>query len=420
MLELLAVAGRSAHVRGRDGVAAREEKLRDRAEALREERPPLGLRSTVHGDHDGVRAFSVRLEQEERDLLAVEARQSVQLGLDACDRPVTGEAPELTRVEFVAMRLQRLERAREGEPETRPVAGEARIGDDAAARERHLASPLERDRVAQLQPRPALLVLEHEQRAARIVDRAFEVPLRLEHHPPLARAEVVTGEGAGVAERVRRGEEAGGVGQPAGRGVLRRSFVRRGVHNLAALDVEEKQVGVARQLPEPLGDDEPSVRRERVHSEVAAQVERQLVAAVEPPDDHLEVASVAAIRRVGEQGPVARDDGRPVVEARVDHERLGLAAPFQQIELRPLVAALVHGEESAAVRKQRPVDRLRQIRQLLQVAAVRSDEEELPRSRQVGRDQQLGAVRGERERPRLRQLEKLPERARQRPGRARG
>ncbi|MBV8257675.1 MAG: hypothetical protein JO073_07635 [Actinobacteria bacterium] len=104
-----------------------------------------------------------------------------------------------------------------------------------------------------------------------------------------------------------------------------------------------------------------------------------------------------------------------MVEARVDDERLAV-----EVELRPLVPALVDREQQPVVRQQEAVDRLREIGQLLEAAAVQRQPEQLPRPRQVGRDEQPRAVGRERERPGLPQLEELSERARQRPRRAPG
>jgi hypothetical protein len=109
-----------------------------------------------------------------------------------------------------------------------------------------------------------------------------------------------------------------------------------------------------------------------------------------------------------------------VVEARIDDERLRLVARLEEVELRPLVAALVDLEQDPAVRQQAAVDGFRQVGQLLELAAAEREEEELPRARPVRCDEQRRAVGGERERPRLRQLEKLLERARQWSARARG
>ena len=157
-----------------------------------------------------------------------------------------------------------------------------------------------------------------------------------------------------------------------------------------------------------------------MYPEIAAQLERLLLPAPERPHDDLEVAAVAAVRGVGEPRPVARDGRRPVVEARVDDERLRRFPGLEEVELRSLVAALVDFEQDPAVRQQAAVDGLRQVGQLVEVAAVEREEKELARARQVRCDEQRGAVRGEPERPCLRQLEKLLERARQRSARARG
>ena len=185
------------------------------------------------------------------------------------------------------------------------------------------------------------------------------------------------------------------------------------MHDLARLDLEQEEVGVARELAEALDDEPASVGREGADGEKAAEVERPLLSVVEPPHDDLEVAAVAAVRRVREQRAVAGGDRRPVVEARIDDERLGLGPALEKVELRPLVAALVHEEQDATVGQERSVHRLRQVGELLELPTLRRHEKELPRSRQVGGEQQRRAVARERERPRLRQLEQLSERPRQ-------
>jgi len=175
--------------------------------------------------------------------------------------------------------------------------------------------------------------------------------------------------------------------------------------DLASLHLEEEEIGIAGELTEALGDDPPSVRRDRMDAEVAAKVEGALPPSRQFPSDDLEVSAVAAVRRVHEQRAVARDDRRPMVEARVDDERLRLAAPLHEIQLRPLVAARIDGEQDTTVRKQPPIDRFRQISELLRLAALERQEEELPDSRQVGSDQQPRSVLREPERPRLPELE---------------
>jgi hypothetical protein len=185
--------------------------------------------------------------------------------------------------------------------------------------------------------------------------------------------------------------------------------VRRRVPHLAGLDLEEEQIGVAGQLAEPLGHDPAPVRRDPVDGEVAAQLEDALLPALQLPRDDLEVTPVAAVRRVHEQPALPRDDRRPMVEARIDDERLGLSAPLQHVQLRPLVAARVDRKQHPAVRQQRPVDGLGQVGQLLRLSALGGDEEELPHARPVGGDQQRRAVPRESERPRLFQLEERPQ-----------
>jgi hypothetical protein len=101
--------------------------------------------------------------------------------------------------------------------------------------------------------------------------------------------------------------------------------------------------------------------------------------------------------------------------ARIDHERLAV-----EVELRPLVSALVDLEQEPVVREQLPVDRLGEARQLLELATVDRKPVELARSREVRRDEQPGAVARPRQRVGLPQLEELAQRARQRLPRASG
>jgi hypothetical protein len=69
--------------------------------------------------------------------------------------------------------------------------------------------------------------------------------------------------------------------------------------------------------------------------------------------------------------------------ARIHDERLAV-----EIELRPLVAALVDLEQEAVVRQQLPVDRLVVARQLLEVAVLERQPVQLSRPREVAGDEQ--------------------------------
>jgi hypothetical protein len=109
-----------------------------------------------------------------------------------------------------------------------------------------------------------------------------------------------------------------------------------------------------------------------------------------------------------------------MVEARIDDERLECAVVAAEIELGALVAAFVDEDKDPPVRQEPPVNRLRQVGQLLDLPTLRRDPEELPDPRPVGSEQQRRAVGRERERPRRRQLEQLLQRLRQRRRRARG
>ncbi len=147
MLEALAVAGRAAHVRRRDRVAARDEVLRQRREARREPRPPLRLRAAVHGDDDRERPLALGLEQEHRDRLAVEAVEAVQLGLDEGVRVdvarAHGQPRQAASLDVVHVDVARLGRAGERDGEQRAVRREDRLLDDAV-RQRHLFAQRER------------------------------------------------------------------------------------------------------------------------------------------------------------------------------------------------------------------------------------------------------------------------------------
>ncbi len=135
----------------------------------------------------------------------------------------------------------------------------------------------------------------------------------------------------------------------------------------AGLDVDQEEIGVAGALVAAHRDDPAAVRRDRVDPDVTAELEDCLLPARELVDDDVEVAAVAAVRRVGEQPAVARDVRRPVVEARVADER---AFP-EDVELRPLVPGLVDLDEHTAVRKVEPFDGLGVVRELLELTTVR-------------------------------------------------
>jgi hypothetical protein len=69
--------------------------------------------------------------------------------------------------------------------------------------------------------------------------------------------------------------------------------------------------------------------------------------------------------------------------ARIDHQRVAV-----EVELRPLVSALVDLEQQAVVGEELALDRLGVARQLLQLAGVDRQPVELARSREVRRDEQ--------------------------------
>ena len=238
MLEPFPVAGRAAHVRRRDGVAARDEVLRQRAEARRVPRLPLALRPAVHGQHDRERPVSCGQEEEDRDRLAVEALEPVQLRLHAVlDIAEVGQLPRARRPEVVHPHLIRLDRRRERERHLRSVRREDEVLRNSVTRQRHA-----------VHPRVAVLVRGHEHAPAGAVAEAREIPIRLVHDLPAA-SEGVARDGEGVAALVRRAEEAGRVGEPDRIHVLRLTLVRRHVDDLAALDAEQEQVRCRRSAP---------------------------------------------------------------------------------------------------------------------------------------------------------------------------
>jgi hypothetical protein len=101
--------------------------------------------------------------------------------------------------------------------------------------------------------------------------------------------------------------------------------------------------------------------------------------------------------------------------ARIHDERIAF-----QVELRALVSALVDLEQEAIVGEELTLDRLRIARQLLELAALDREPVELPRPREVRRDEQPRAVAGPRQRVGLAELEEVSEARQGSRGRARG
>ena len=134
---------------------------------------------------------------------------------------------------------------------------------------------------------------------AGIVAEAVKIPVRLVHDLPAA-AERVARDRERVTTFVRRAEEAGRVREPDRFQVLGLTLVGGHVDDLPALDPEQEQVVVAAQLPELPRDDPTAVRGELAGGAPAAELERPLLPALEPPHDDVEVAAVAPVRRVGE------------------------------------------------------------------------------------------------------------------------
>ena len=123
--------------------------------------------------------------------------------------------------------------------------------------------------------------------------------------------------------------------------------MRADVNDLAAFGAEQEQVRVAGKLAELPRNDPAAVRGEVAGRAETAELERPLVPAIEPPHDDVEVDSVAPVRRVREQRAVVRDMRRVVDVPRIHDERLAF-----QVQLRPLVPALVDLEQEPIVRKQ--------------------------------------------------------------------
>ena len=292
-----------------------------------------GSGPAVDGHDDRERPFSFRHEEEDGNRLAVEALEAVQRRLDtALDRSEVGQLARLARGEVVHPDLLRLGRRREAERDPRGVGREDEVVRDAVSRERQVSAA-----------GVAVVVLDHDHAPPRIVAEDSQIPFRLVLDLPDA-AERVAGDRERVAALVRRAEEAGRVGEPDGLHVLGRALVGCHVDNLAAFGTEQEQVRVAAQLAELPGDHPTAVRGEVARGAQAAELERPLLPRLELTDDDVEVATVAAVRRIGEQPPVARDVRRPVVEARVADER-----PFlEDVELRPLVPALRRSRRARA------------------------------------------------------------------------
>ncbi len=304
-----------------------------------------------------------------------------------------GELQGLAGAEIVDPDLVRLGRCREPERD----AGAVRREDEV------LSDPVRRQGEA-VDPRVAVLVRLHEQLPSFLVAEAGRVPARLVDGLPHTSGDVVAGNGERIASLVRCDVEECAVGRPDGSEVLGRTVVRSDVDDLAALGSEQEQVRVAAQLTELLGDDPAAVRGDLAGSAPAAELEVPLPSVVQPADDDVEVEAVATVGRVGEQRAVARGVRRGVDVARIHNQ--GLAV---EIELRPLVSALVDLEQQAVVREQLPVDRLGIVRQLLELATVKRQSIELARAGEVGGHEQPGAVARPRQRVGLPQLEQRPQ-----------
>ena len=298
------------------------------------------------------------------------------------------------------------------EREQAAVAGEDRVGDDAAPWQRHLAPELERRRVAQLEPRVAVLVLVHERVRPRVVDLHAEIPRALEHDLPRPRSHVVAGDRGRVPADARREQERAPVRKPRGRADVGRLVVRRDLDPVARLDVYEQQQVVGRALGEARDSDQAPVGREATGRVVPAAevVHTALLPALERAHDDVEVDFVAAVRRVHEQAPVTRDARVRVHEARVVHERLGLVARVEQVELLPLVAGRVHLEQDALAAGQKaPGHRLIEVGQPLEQAARARHPVQLHRPREIRGDEHRLAVPGEIRRHRNACLEEIAE-----------
>ena len=91
-------------------------------------------------------------------------------------------------------------------------------------------------------------------------------------------------------------------------------------------------------------------------------------------------------------------------ELRIDDELLERTF-VEHVQLRPLVATGVDLHEHAAVGQKEARDRLREVRQLLELAAAGRQRVELVCPRDVRRDEQMGTVVRERQWYRLSHLE---------------
>src|SRR5439155_16344031 len=106
---------------------------------------------------------------------------------------------------------------------------------------RNLPAQLERAGVIDREPRVAVLVRVHEQDAAAVVDRALEIPLRLDDRLPAAPLDVEARNRGGVAADAGRGEERAAVGEPRGVADGCLVLVRCRVDGLAALEIDEPE-----------------------------------------------------------------------------------------------------------------------------------------------------------------------------------
>ena len=243
----------------------------------------------------------------------------------------------------------------------------------------------------------------------RDVHERGEVPPALDHDLPRPRSHVVAGDRGRVAAGARREEERATVRQPGGRPDEGLLVVPSDLDPLAGLEVDEPEHVVPRALGVAGDRERPPVGREaRRVAPAAGGVRAALLPGLEGAHVDVEVDPVAPVRGVREHPAVAREARRPVDEARIVDERLRLTAGIEQVELRALVAGVVHLEQHALGAGDEPADdRLVEVGEALEEPARTRHAVQLHRPREIRGDEHRlavgGEVRGQRD-PRLEEV----------------
>ena len=321
--------------------------------------------------------------------------------------PSAAAGRELDVVHVDVVRLGRATRTRTrgaSRPGRRPAPRRRRAGSGTSSRS---ASVL---RVAQLEPRAAVLVREHEQRAARRRRAARRDPSATRAPSAMSGRRGRSADRERVAPLVRRGEEAEESGSHAGApySASPSCGVTCSTSPLSTSKRKRSESPRARRAAAPRP---AAVRREIARLPPAAELERPLLAARRasrtttskstPLRRFVAYASSAPSRLTCGERWMKRGSTTSGSGSAPGSRRAGTAASARS---RPRRSRAGPARPAGTA-----PHRLREVRQLLSAPPRGGDERRAARPRQVGADEQRRAVGGERERRRLPQLEQRPQ-----------